>query len=98
MIRDAGARAEVSGAMTIATARALLEGGARLVAEGSATSREFDLAGVDEVDSAGLAIIFGWQRAARAAGREVRIVNPPENLLSLAALYGVVDLLPIQAA
>jgi phospholipid transport system transporter-binding protein len=55
----------------------------------------FDLAAVAEVDSSGLAVVFGWSRAAAAAGQTLRIVNPPANLISLAELYGVTELLPL---
>jgi ABC-type transporter Mla MlaB component len=33
-------------------------------------------------------------RAAKAGGKSLRLLNPPQNLLSLAAVYGVADLLP----
>jgi phospholipid transport system transporter-binding protein len=39
-------------------------------------------------------VVFGWMRAAKAAGKSLRLVNPPPNLLSLAAVYDVADLLP----
>ena len=54
----------------------------------------FDLAAVTDMDSSCLAVIFGWMRAARDAGKVVRLLNPPRNLLSLAEVYGVSDLLP----
>jgi phospholipid transport system transporter-binding protein len=87
-----GDRVEVSGAMTFAGARALLERGSDMLREGG---RVFDLAAVAEVDSSGLAVVFGWSRAAAAAGQTLRIVNPPANLISLAELYGVTELLPL---
>jgi phospholipid transport system transporter-binding protein len=87
-----GDRVEVSGAMTLAGARALLERGSDMLREGG---RVFDLAAVAEVDSSGLAVVFGWSRAATAAGQTLRIVNPPANLISLAELYGVTELLPL---
>lgn len=82
----------VQGAMTHDSARSLLEMGRSKL---SAQETLFDLSAVDEVDSSCLAIIFGWQRAAEAAGRVVRIISPPSNLVSLAALYGVSELLPL---
>lgn len=90
MIRLAGDRIEVSGPMTIAAA-------ARLLAEGEAaieSATVFDLAGVTELDSSCLAVVFGWLRAANSAGKSLRLINPPQNLLSLAAVYDVADLLP----
>jgi len=78
--------------MTLPFASALLEQGKALLASGPCI---FDLAGIDDVDSSGLAVVFGWQRAARAAGKTIRIANAPRDLISLAELYGVTDLLPI---
>jgi len=92
MIRAAGNRVEVSGAMT-------LPGAAALLAEGSAALADaetlFDLAAVTDVDSSSIAVIFGWLRAARAQGKAVRIAHPPQELLSLADVYGVTELLPL---
>lgn len=92
MIRDAGDRIEVSGPLTLGKAREMLEAGNALIVRPEVT---FDLAQVQEVDSSGLTIVFGWVRAARSQGKVVRISNPPQNLLSLAELYGVTELLPL---
>lgn len=91
MIRVAGDSVEVSGPMTMADAAALLaEGEAAIASDAS----NFDLAAVTDMDSSCLAVVFGWMRAAKAAGKSLRLVNPPQNLLSLAAVYDVADLLP----
>ena len=93
MIRIAGDCAEVSGPMTLSGATAMLaEGEAAIAANVSA----FDLAAVTDMDSSCLAVVFGWTRAANTAGKSLRILNLPQNLLSLAAVYGVADLLPQQ--
>ena len=92
MIRDAGDRIEVSGPLTLGKAREMLEAGNALISRPEVT---FDLARVQEVDSSGLTIVFGWVRAAKTQGKVVRISNPPQNLLSLAELYGVTELLPL---
>ena len=91
MIVDKGERIEVGGAMTLPAATSLLNAGLPFAARGNAV---FDLAGVTDIDSSGLAVIFGWQRAAQQAGQSIRIVNFPENLKSLSGVYGVGDLLP----
>ncbi len=91
MIRITGDCAEVSGPMTLSVATALLAEGEEAIA-GHASA--FDLAAVTEMDSSCLAVVFGWTRAANAAGKTLRLLNLPQNLLSLAAVYGVADLLP----
>lgn len=83
---------EVSGPMTLDTAEDLLASGIAYAAEGDAA---FDLREVDRVDSSAIAVMLGWSRAARAAGHRVRFENAPTNLRSLAALYGVDEILPL---
>jgi phospholipid transport system transporter-binding protein len=91
MIVDKGDRIEVTGAMTLSSATALLNEGLAFAARGDAV---FDMGGVTDIDSSGLAVIFGWQREAQKSGKSIRIVNFPENLKSLSDVYGVGDLLP----
>jgi phospholipid transport system transporter-binding protein len=91
MIRVAADKIEVSGPMTMPGAAALLAEGEAAIVSNAPT---FDLAAVTEMDSSCLAVVFGWMRAATAAGKSLRLLNPPQNMLSLAAVYGVADLLP----
>jgi len=81
----------ITGSMTMASARGLLAHGLEALA---AAQPVIDLSGVDEADSAGLAVLFGWQRAAAAQGKSLRVVNLPASVVSLAEVYGVTDLLP----
>ena len=82
--------ASVNIGMTLANAKSLLEEGVQLLA-GPVTA--FDLGAVTEVDSSGLAVVFGWLREAQRLGKAVRILNLPRNLSSLAEVYGVRELL-----
>ncbi len=91
-MKDLGDRIEVTGAMTMGAAAGLLAEGVALV---SRPETVFDLAGVTEVDSSGLAVIFGWQRAAKRQNKTIRIANLPPSLGSLADVYGVGALLPV---
>ena len=91
MIRITGDCVEVSGPMTMSGAAAMLAEGEAAIAANAST---FDLAAVTDMDSSCLAVVFGWMRAATATGKSFRLLNPPPNLLSLAAVYGVADLLP----
>jgi phospholipid transport system transporter-binding protein len=92
MIRDAGDRLEISGAMTLTSASTLLMRGSAAL---KATKTCFDLKAVEAVDSSALAVIFGWQREAQKKGTTLTIAHPPQDLLSLAELYGVSELLPL---
>jgi phospholipid transport system transporter-binding protein len=91
MIEVSGERVVVSGPMTMAGAAVLLAEGEAAITNSAAV---FDLAAVTDLDSSCLAVVFGWMRAARDAGKTVKLLNPPQNLLSLAEVYGVSDLLP----
>ncbi len=92
MIREAGDRLAVEGAMTLPQASALLAAGAGAMAKDPAV---IDLAAVSEVDSSAIAVVFAWMREAERQGKRFQIVNPPRDMLSLAAVYGVSDLLPL---
>ena len=91
MIRREGARIVVSGAVTLGNAAALLEEGRRHIAEGVQT---VDLAEVNEMDSALLAVLLAWLRDARSRDKKLSFVNLPESLRTIAQLYGVDRLLP----
>lgn len=64
----------------------LLAQGEALVAGGADS---LDLSAVSAVDSAGVAAVLGWIRAARGAGRQLTIVAVPAAFRSLAELYGL---------
>jgi phospholipid transport system transporter-binding protein len=52
---------------------------------------EVDFSAVTDVDTSALSLIMEWQRRAAAANSQVIFTNLPENLTSLAELYGVTD-------
>ena len=89
MIECNEGRCTLKGAVNLENALALREDGLRLFTAAAVT---LDLSAVTEVDSAAVSLLFEWRRAALAANRSIRYVNLPENLRSLAALYGVTEL------
>lgn len=95
MTRVEGTRLSVSGPATLATASRLLEE-TRAALAGGVT--EIDLGEVTDVDSSLLAVIFDWMREAKAHGRTLVLRRVPQDLASLARLYGVAELLPQEAA
>jgi len=54
-----------------------------------------DMSTVTFCNSACLALLLAWLRAARKAGRTIEIRNFPENLASLAEIAGITDFLPM---
>ena len=91
----ADGRLRVSGPMLNANATDLLSSGRDFLRPGAvSTEFVFDLSAVEETDSSALAVIFGWLRAARERNITLSITQPPSSMTSLAALYGVSDILP----
>lgn len=89
MIECNAGRCTLKGAVNLENALALREDGLRLFTEQETT---LDLSGVTEVDSAAVSLLFEWRRAALAANRRIHYVNLPDNLTSLAKLYGVTEI------
>jgi phospholipid transport system transporter-binding protein len=52
-----------------------------------------DFAQVTGVDSAAVALLLDWRRMAVQRGKTLLFANLPANLLALAELYGVADLI-----
>lgn len=95
MISREDGRLVVRGRLTIATVPGLFEAGLQHL------TREdmlVDLSQVEAVDSAAVSMLLGWLRAAQRNQHTLRVTGLPEDLLSLARLYGVAELLPEQSA
>ncbi len=90
-IRQEGTRWLVSGAMTMAEVSALLAQSAALPVT---NKLEVDLAEVTDVDTATISLLFEWLRQACARKCKVTFAHLPDNLVSLATVYGVFELLP----
>lgn len=82
----------VSGPVVMATAVAVKAAGEEALTTGVETA---DLAGVTDVDSSAVAVLLAWTRVARERQQPFAITGAPEALRSLAALYGVADMLPL---
>lgn len=95
MIEREDGRLVVRGRLTIATVPALFEAGLQHL-----TSEDLlvDFSQVEAVDSAAVSMLLGWLRAAQHSQHTLRVAGLPEDLLSLANLYGVAELLPQQSA
>ena len=52
-----------------------------------------DFARITGVDSSAVALLLEWRREALARGKQLGFVNLPANLLALAELYGVAELI-----
>ena len=54
-----------------------------------------DLQGVERADSAGVALLIEWQRAASRQQRSISFQNIPSQMLAIARLSGVDELLAL---
>lgn len=78
---------EVRGALTFSTVQELLAPGVEALARHEDAT--VDLAAVGRADSAGLALLVEWLRAARRRGARVRFANPPAQLRAIAGTSGL---------
>jgi phospholipid transport system transporter-binding protein len=86
-----GGRFAVSGALGFTTAMEALDTSKRLFEDYSII--ELDLAGLVRADSAGLALLLEWVNWARHTAREIRFLNIPAQITSIAEISEVEDML-----
>lgn len=91
MISRKGDSLAVSGRLTMETVAGLFN--IDLRPEGSSTM-EIDFSQVEAVDSAAVSLLLCWLRRAQRENVTLNFSKIPDNLLSLARLYGVAELLP----
>lgn len=90
MISQDGDNYRVQGRITIDNARALLADGLR---QFSKDGLAVDLSQLEEVDSSAVSLLLEWLREAQRNQHKLRFTNLPDNLKSLATLYGVLELI-----
>ena len=91
LVDQGNGRFAVKGAMSFATANALLRRSEKLF--GRHQSLEIDLSGVEKADSAGLALIIEWKSQAASRQVDMRIDGMPETLIAIAKTSEVENLL-----
>ena len=84
----------LEGNLTFETIPAVLAETVQFVARPDLPERlTIDFAKVEAVDSAAVALLLEWRRAAMKRGKKLVFVNLPANLVALAQLYGVAEIL-----
>ena len=84
----------LEGALSFETLPAVLAQSAEYAARGDLPERlTIDFSRIAGVDSSAVALLLEWRRQAAARGKRLDFVNLPPNLLALATLYGVEDLI-----
>lgn len=95
MIREEGGRLYISGPVTLENAEQLREESEQYF---NGSKLLIDFSEVREVDSAAVSLMLEWSRTASAMGTEVRFMNLGESITSLTDLYGVEDLISVDAS
>lgn len=90
--RNSDGHYALAGEFSYATAGAILERSQREFGSGS-TALEIDLERVTHADSAGLAVLLEWLSWARRQGHSLRFVHLPAQLLAVARISELEDLL-----
>jgi len=94
MIHRDGETLRVDGALTIDTVPGLVDAVSEHLAQGAI---RIDFSGVTDVDSAAVALTIEWLRQAAAKNLPLELTNLPVVLRNLANLYGVSNLLQLEA-
>jgi phospholipid transport system transporter-binding protein len=99
-VNDAAASGEVlklEGALSFETLPSVLAESAQFTARTDLPDRlVIDFSGITDIDSSAVALLLEWRREALARKKTLEFVNLPPNLLALAQLYGVADLIQPQ--
>ena len=86
------------GALSFDTLPKVLEESSQYAARTDLPDRlTIDFAAITSVDSSAVALLLEWRRQAMQKQKTLVFVNLPANLLALADLYGVAELIQTQA-
>ena len=84
----------VSGRLTMETVVGFFNKG--VPQQDGVTDLVVDLAQVEVVDSSAVSLMLAWLRAAQRSKVKLSFINVPENLQSLANMYGVAETLSLR--
>ena len=94
IVRD-GSRLRVQGSINMGNVKSLLDAGLQQL---NPELKEIDFSGLEEVDSSAISMVLEWLRVSQSRHLQLSVVNMPDNMKSLASLYGVLELIPISGA
>ena len=87
----------LTGALSFETLPAVLVESVQYAARRDLPDRlTIDFSAIEGVDSSAVALLLEWRRQAQRLGKRLEFVNLPANLLALARLYGVAELIQPQ--
>lgn len=86
------------GVLDLRTGPVLREQGRGLICAEKGATLVLDCSKVEKSSSVGLSLLLAFMRDARAAQRPVRITGMPADMLEIARVSGLLDILPLDAA
>ncbi|MFM9912967.1 MAG: lipid asymmetry maintenance protein MlaB [Methylophilaceae bacterium] len=92
LVEQQGGKLIVHSAMTVDTASALLDASLPLLTSGQAL--ELDLSAVGDADSSAISLMLEWLRVANSRQVSLKYSGLPPSIVSLASLYGVLEMIP----
>jgi phospholipid transport system transporter-binding protein len=85
---------KIEGALNFASMQRLLaESSSYALQQSLPDCLAIDFSNVTDIDSSAVALLLHWRRESARLGKALRYIHLPPNLLSLAELYGVVELI-----
>ncbi len=84
----------VTGQLNVTSVAACKASGEDLIEDASAVV--IDLGGSEVEGSAVIALLIAWQRRAEKLSKPIKFVNAPPNLLKIAEVCGVSDIVPFE--
>lgn len=85
---------QIDGALNFLSMPRILEETALYAAQDNLPScLAIDLVNVTDIDSSAVALLLHWRREAARLGKALRYVHMPQNLTTLATLYGVDEMI-----
>ena len=93
-----GGALRLLGVLDLRTGPALREQGRELIRAEMGAALVLDCSAVEKSSSVGLSLLLAFMRDARAAQRQVRITGMPADMLEIARVSGLLDILPLDAA
>lgn len=85
---------QLSGRLTLDVITGLFKQGLQKTARGDTLT--IDFAKVEGVDSSAVSLLLAWLRTAQREGFKLAFTHVPDNLTSLANLYGVAETLSLR--
>jgi phospholipid transport system transporter-binding protein len=90
---QADGRVSVTGELTFATARGARSLGRKVLESQTGPEVRVDCSGISRGDSAGLAVLLDWLASARASGQHLRYENLPQQIVAIAEISELDELL-----